>query len=261
MERYRTTLIMLGVLLVLGALAIFLNNRSNSSDLANGTPTPVSQYVWQDDNQVTGIDVMSGTNKVSLKKDVVTTVWQITEPVKTDADTFAVGNEADSLKSLQATSVLTDSSDLKQYGLDKPAMSATMIFSDTKSTKRTILVGTTTFDGAGYYVKTPDTAKVYVVANTTIEPLRSWLTTPPVNPPTPTVVPITIVPTSAVTSTATITATVGPSPPPVAHSPTVPITSTNTISSTTAITSTSPGAANATTPVESPVLPTATVSP
>src|SRR5438045_8024078 len=82
-------------------------------------------------------------------------------------------------------------------------MSVTVTFSDTQGTKRTFNVGTSTPDGSGYYVNTAGSNTVYVVSNTTIEPLRTWLTTPPVEQPSPTPIPITVVPASTETSTPT----------------------------------------------------------
>ncbi len=219
MERYRTTLILLAVLVVLGALAFFLNNRGGAT---NATPTPsTAQYVWKSDSAVIGIDVMSGTQKVALQKNITTTIWSILQPVQAEADSFAVGNIADQLKDLQATAVITDATDLAQYGLDRKGLSVTATFSDTTHTTRTVQFGEATIDGAGYYARLPDASTVYVVSNGLVETLKSWLTSPPVQPPTPTPLPqATIVPpptntplsagatpTGVVTGTVTITGT------------------------------------------------------
>lgn len=290
MERYRTTIILLALLVVLGGLALFLNNRNTATP---GTPTPEpTQYVWQEENQVNAIEVVSGTTRVSLRKDVTTTLWTVTEPVQKEADSFAVSNIADSLKSPQATAQYTDTQDLSGYGLDKPGMSVTATFSDTQGTKRVMTIGTPTFDGSGYYVKLPDSANVYVVSNSIIEPLRTWLTTPPVAPPTATPLPVTVVVTgtSTITGTTVTTSTAQPasSPPaettapagtvapagtsdpaatpselpeasPAAETPTTSLEATTTISGVSPITNTTtqPGAANPTTPVTSPAVPPA----
>jgi len=74
-------------------------------------------------------------------------------------------------------------------------------------------------------VKTPDNSSVFVLTNTTVEPLRSWLANPPVQQPTATPVPITPV-TDTPTPTATATTVPGAagaeatSTPPAALSPT-----------------------------------------
>lgn len=287
MERYRTTLILLALLVALGGLAMFLNN--NRGGTPGGTPTATpTQYVWQDENQVIGIEVVSGTNKVTVRKDITTTFWAVTEPVQKDADTFSVSSVADSLKSLEATAQLTDTTNLSAYGLENPGMSVTSTFSDTQGTRRVLLVGDAIFDGSAYYVKTSVTGTVYIVSNQVIEPLRTWLTTPPVAPPTATPFPVTVV----VTDTATITGTAGitttlepatspaagtaapagspeatpdavatpselPEASPAAGTPGPSLNVTATISGVSPITNTNtqPGAANPTTPVASPVVP------
>src|SRR5579859_5513089 len=99
MERYRTTLILLGIQIVLGAVAIFLSN-SNAVSTATATPTPVA-YVWQDPNPVNAIDIVSGTSKISLKKNPSAGTWAITQPISKPADVFSVSGVADSLQNLQ----------------------------------------------------------------------------------------------------------------------------------------------------------------
>lgn len=274
MERYRTTIILVAVLVVLGGLAIVLGGKQ--SPVATGEPTPTpAQFIWQSDAQVVGIDVVSGTNKVSLTKDVTTTVWSLTAPIQATADPFAVGNIADSLKSLEATSVITGT-DLAQFKLDKPVLTVTATFSDTAHTKRVLQVGAATFNGSTYYAKLPDQPSIYIVSNSVIEPLKSWLETPPKFVPTPAPLLPTVAPTSAISGTQTVTGTVGAgrvSPPPSrgtgtpgattsgSGTPTSSLGTITPIGASDAITSTSLGAANATTPVITPLIATATALP
>lgn len=201
MERYRTTLIMAAALLILMGLAFFLT--ANNASAPTGSPTPtVKSFIWQDTNAVKAIDIVSGTEKVNLVKDSVSGSWSITQPIQKPADVFQVGNVADALQNLEAQYALTGTTDLSQYGLATPPMQVTITFSDTQGSTRVLQVGSATTDGAGYYVKVPDGNTVYLVTNTTVEPLRSWLTNPPILQPTATPVPIT-----PVTDTPTPTAT------------------------------------------------------
>lgn len=213
MERYRTTIVLGAVLLLLAMLAFFLNGRSANSP---GTATPTATvYIWEDSNPVRGLEVVSGSNRIVLSKDVVSGTWRIDEPVSQPADLFQVGNVADSLQRLQAQYTLTGTTDLAQYGLTGEPMQVTATYSDTQGSTRTLLIGNATPDGAGYYVKTPENNAVYTVGNVTLEPLRTWLISPPVQPPTPTLVPVTPVsptPTVALTGTVTLTGTVGITP-------------------------------------------------
>lgn len=194
MERYRTTVILVVVLAALAGVAFFLNQRNSAGGNASPTTTP-THYIWQSTDPVTAIDVVSGTQRVSVVEDTKTTLWRIASPFTSDAD-GSVQNSADALKSLAARDVLTGSTNLADYELDKPGLDVTVTFSDTAHTKRSIQIGKTTFDGAAYYVKEQSSGKIYTVSNGTIEPLRTWLTTPPKAQPTATLVPITVVPTA-----------------------------------------------------------------
>lgn len=211
MERYRTTIILGGVLLVLAMLAFFLSSKNATSP---GTATPVPNiYIWEDANPVKALEAVSGTDKIVLNKDVVLGSWRIAEPVDALADIFQVGNVADAMQRLQAQYALSDTTDLAQYGLASTGLQITATFSDTASSKRTLLVGALTPDGAGYYVKTPENNKVYTLQATTIGQVINWLTTPPVQPPTPTPLPFTPV-TSTPTQTGTPTTAITSTPAP-----------------------------------------------
>jgi len=242
MERYRTTLILLGALVVLIVGWLLLRN-SNIATSSSATPTvtPVT-YVWQETGDVSSIDVMSGTQTVSVRQDLSTTVWSVTAPISDTADTSQVGTAADSLKALVATAVLTDASDLAQYGLDKPVMTVKMATGGSTPANHSFVTGKTTIDSSGYYIKADSDKNVYVIANTLVEQLKSWLTTPPKAVPTATPLPAeTPTPVAATTITATGTITL-----------TVPVSPTTSLSGSATITSTSPGAANPTTPEASP---------
>jgi hypothetical protein len=241
MERYRTTLILVAVLVVLGVAAFVLNNREGGT---GGTPTPTvnTVFVWQETNPVIGIDVVSGTQRVSLSKNVTTTVWSILEPISETADVFAVGNLADQAQNLTAQTELTGTTDLAPYGLAGNPMQATFTFGDSGKTNRTLLIGDTTPDGGAFYVKRADSPAVFLITSYTLEPLRTWLTTPPIAQPTPTSIPLTVLPTSPVTGTVTVTATEG-------------------LTGTLPITNTGPGAANPTTPEAPTTQPTGTTAP
>lgn len=260
MERYRTTIILIAVLVVLGGLAIALGGKNPPAVPGSPTPGPTF-FVWQGTDPVIAIDVVSGTKKVSLTKDISTTIWSLNEPIKSVADPFAVGNVADAFQSLQATSVLTAGNDLAQYKLDKPALTVTSTFSDTARTKRVLQVGGPTFDGSGYYTKLADQPSVYIVSNTNIEPIRSWLDTPPKFVPTPTPLLPTAAPTSAITGTLTVTGTVGITGTNVPATVPPGAGTLTPVGSSAVITGTSPGAANATTPLASPLVATATALP
>ncbi|HEX8598699.1 MAG TPA: DUF4340 domain-containing protein [Chloroflexia bacterium] len=266
MERYRTTIIMLVLLVVLGGLAVVLGGNRGSSTPGEPTPVPVT-YVWEDQNQVIGLEAVSGTQRLLITKDITTTIWSIQEPISHTADPFAVGGLADQLQSLQASGTITEASDLAQFGLAPPDITATITFSDAASTTRTLLIGDPTIDGSAFYVKTADKAEVYLVSNAVIQPLQSWFSNPPKVLPTATPLLPTVAPTQEVTATGTITGTMlpggttlpsGTGTPQSRGTLTPAVQATGTISGTGTITPQEPGAVNATTPETTPLVPTAT---
>ena len=225
------------VLVALAGLAFFLNQQNFNAAV---TPTPEpARYVWEETEPVSAIDVMSGTQSVVLRQDLTTTVWSILEPISDTADVFQVGNIADSFKSLQATAIISEVTDLAQFGLDAQSTQVKVGFGSAGTTTHNLKLGKTTIDGSGYYAQADDTTDtVYVVSNGVIEPLKSWLTTPPKAQPTPTPLALTVAPTFTSTPAGTPTSTGANS-----------ITGTTTLTSTTEITSSAPGAANPTTPL------------
>ena len=261
MERYRTTLIMAALLVVLGAVAMFVTNQ-NKGATPGATPTPVPSYMWEESGIVQGIDIVSGTLRVSLRKDISTTLWMLTEPEPFPADTFQIENVASTLQRIEATKVQTGTTDLAQFGLDKASMTVTVTFSSTTPLTRTINIGASNFDGSSYYVKQPDSPDVYLTSMSPIGIMRNWLTSPPRQAPTPTPFP-TAPPTP--TSTATAQASpAGPVGPPggnatatVGASPA--ITGTVSLVAPPTIDATVPGASNPTTPQVA--TSTATVTP
>jgi hypothetical protein len=240
-ERYRTTIILLVVLVALAGLAFFVNRGGNTPSPLT-TPSTNTVYVWQETSPIVAIQVVSATGSVSLTKNTETTVWSIREPISDTADPIIVGNLVDTLQNLSAQSELTGTTDLAQYGLAGQPLSVTFTFSSTEGMQRTLLIGDASPDGSTYYVKRADTPNVFLVSNFTLEPLRSWLTTPPKAQPTATPIPVTIVPTSAITST-------------------LGVTGTQTLTGTLPITNTLPGAANPTTPLVPTAAPVTSPSP
>src|SRR5437867_7211430 len=101
MERYRTTLILVGVLVVLGAAVFFLQSP-NPGGTSTATPTPTTN-LWGHSNTdpITAIDVFSGTQHVAIRQEVTGTNWLVVEPIRAEADTLTVNNVLEQLKTLR----------------------------------------------------------------------------------------------------------------------------------------------------------------
>ncbi len=256
MERYRTTGIMVALLIVLGIVAVVLTNN-NKGTIAGATPTPVPSFIWQETGTVQGIDVVSGTGKLSLRRDISATKWVIIEPLKYPADSFQIDNIASSLQSLQATKVNTSTGDLSPFGLDKPGITVTITFSGTTPVTHSLLIGGTNFDETATYVKQPGSPDIYLAPTTTIGAIQNWLITPPKEPATPTPAP-TIAPTAVATATSQITPA-GPVGPPSGASPSPALQASPVLTGTTlappTIAVSPPGSGNTTTPLAATTTP------
>ncbi|MGI8589043.1 MAG: DUF4340 domain-containing protein [Chloroflexia bacterium] len=200
-------IIIFGVAFVLLAGATFW---LSSTPVAVTGPTPAPTVVVWDYSSGTaeGISVQTVTGTIALQ--ITNGKWRITAPVQQDADDLTVSQSAEQLKKPDAVQKLSSGvTDFKQYGLAPPQITVTLVLSGVTPPAHTLFVGKATVDGASYYVRPDNLDAVYLVANTTIEPLKSWLTTPPVALPTPTPLAPTILPTLTppITSTVTLTGT------------------------------------------------------
>jgi hypothetical protein len=207
--RYTSTVILAAVFLVL-ALALFFLNQNPEAGVINPTPTPTPAPVVWDLSASTAQAVRVDTISQTVAVQIVNNQWQLTAPTNEPASQFQVGSVADQLKNLQAQRVLTET-DLTKYGLDTPVLTVTLVVSGAQQTTNTLLVGKATIDGGSYYVKNKDKPEIYVVLNSLIEQIRSWITTPPKAEPTPTpLLIITPSPTPSVTPTPGVAGPVKP---------------------------------------------------
>lgn len=204
-------MIILGVvfLLLLGGIWA-LNQQPEVSTSPTPEPTVVA---W---NYATGtvqsLTVQSLTSTVALQ--VQGDDWRITAPLAADADDVQVAQEATTLKILQASQKIGDNvPDLAQYGLTTPALTATLVLSGATTPQQSFVVGKQSVDGASYFINPVGTKAVYLVSNAAIEPLKTWLLTPPVAVPTPTPLPVTIQPTATNTPEGTPAADTTPAGP------------------------------------------------
>lgn len=217
-SRARSMIILGGVFVLLVGLSAFLLNTPVTPRVTT-TPVP-TVVVWDYSSATTtGLIVQNITGTVALA--VRDGKWRITTPLTADADDLTVSGIATSLKQPAATTKVGDTvSDLAPYGLDSPALTVTLVLSGSTTPRQTLLVGKTNVDGSAYYVRSAANKAVYLVSNSTIEPLKGWIAVPPIALPTPTPLP-TLPPTVAITGTVTITGTGTPAGPGLLGLPTV----------------------------------------
>jgi hypothetical protein len=121
---------------------------------------------------VAKLEVRRGDEAFTLekKKD-----WQITAPVKAEADSFRVDQLARELSKLEAAEFITEEAkkeDLdKIYGLAKPDVTAKVVFADEKKPAETLLLGKQRPGKEDYYARLESSPAVFVVKKDTREAL------------------------------------------------------------------------------------------
>lgn len=207
----RTTLIIVAVFALLAGYVYFfeLNKTPEQISATLGTPTakPPTYVVQVNTADIKSLEVADLRAPREVKLTRSETGWQLTKPADKPADRFSVESAVVSLASLKTSRVLTDVTNLGQYGLITPTLEARIVMSDSK--QFAITVGGKTPDSRSYYVMyTGDQARIYLVEVSSIDAVKEWLDTPPYEPtPAPTSTPL---PTPAETATPTVTETPKP---------------------------------------------------
>ncbi len=203
----RLTLIVVALFVLLFGYVYFVELNKTPEQL--GTPTPAKQpQVFQlDAKNLKSIEVRDLRAPRETKLTRTETGWTIDLPVQKAADSPTVDSVIGQLTSMQATRILTNTTDLAPFGFAPAMLEARLIMSDT--TPYALTVGGKTPDGSNYYaVYTGDKAKVFIISASTVTTLQGWLDVPPVEPtPTP-----TSTATPPVTPTAATTPELTPSP-------------------------------------------------
>ena len=109
-------------------------------------------------DKVDGVEVIEGTAAVQFSRSG--SEWRIAKPMAARADYAAAEGLLTRLSSTNMLTVVEESAaDLRKYGLDRPAMSATVMAG---STRATLLVGRKADDG-GFYAKDATRPAVFTV--------------------------------------------------------------------------------------------------
>ena len=211
MIRYRNTLIMVGVLVVLIVVAVVL--------LGNPAPTnaPGTGHIWSYANETVSEIKMSQDNGKQADVLLKGGTWSVISGTQIlPADQAAVQSEAGLLLQLQGDAVTRGNTAMKDYGLDPPRSTITITFQSGKTANLLVGDNVPTNDTQHFVADAAQPGKVFTNADNTVTTLLAWFTAPPLPAPTPT--PLPVAPTS----------------------PPAPITGTNTLTNTGAVTNTSP---------------------
>lgn len=111
------------------------------------------------------IDVQRGDEKFQLQQ--ADGSWKLADPVRTDADAEKARKLADDLARFETSEYVSDSTkpeDLdKEYGLAKPALTATLTFTEKDKKPTTLQVGNKRPDKDEWFAKLADAPAVFVV--------------------------------------------------------------------------------------------------
>jgi hypothetical protein len=187
---YRTTAILLALLVVLAGVVYYLQGQPSPGQAA---ATPMPSVVTFTPSDATKMVISSGDKSTELA--LSGSNWNIVQPRPTPADNSRVQGWVDQIGALSADRVIDNATDLSTYGLAQPKLNVEVDLKGGKAVK--LAFGDKTPDGADYYVQVPSdpakTKSVYLISAALGDDLASALTKPPQALPTPTALP-TLVP-------------------------------------------------------------------
>ena len=172
----RSTWIVLALLVVIVAAAVYLSKNPPTPG-GDETPAPTSDITYLFDTE-TGIPVSSiriqdaDGNQVEVNRGEEG--WKIDKPEAAEADQGMVEAAASQISVLRV--LKTIEIEPKEVGLDKPAITITIGFSD--KNEYTLLIGAETPSGSAYYAKLKD-GEIIILDRNGIDALKNLLTAPP----------------------------------------------------------------------------------
>jgi len=154
--RFRTTILLLLVLAGLGAYVYFIEYPQAERDVKKKT---LFEFKADDATEVT---LAYADAKIVLKKSG--SEWRITDPLDVPADETTVKNLVSAVADCEVKRELTDpSSDLSQYGLDKPFATVTVKLGGKELPA--VLVGKNAPVGFSTYIRRADDKKIVLTSS------------------------------------------------------------------------------------------------
>lgn len=120
-----------------------------------------------DRDKVTGLEIVRPKDSVMLAKNG--SQWSLTNPLRATADYGTVEGMIGQIESAQMVALTAnEAKDLKQYGLDKPQVTATIV---SDGSKATLAIGKTSSDGS-YYARDEARPLVFTISQALVTDLQ-----------------------------------------------------------------------------------------
>lgn len=214
----RTTLLIVGLFLIVLGYIYFVELPKTPAQLGQ-PPRPAPKLFDLPSGQVARLELRDLRQGRQIALVRVDNAWQFEKPTTQIADATRVNDTVDGFAILNASRVLTDVTDLNQFGVLTGTLDARMIMRDSTAYGMTVL--NKTVAGDSYYAVYTGSkqAPVFIIASRLVDEWLGWFDNPPYPPtPTPTFAPPptvnatqTVVPTTAAPG---IVPTLLPSPAP-----------------------------------------------
>jgi hypothetical protein len=169
---FKTTIVLIALLVVAGAVVLFMPGRDKSAEQGEGATLAKLQKVFDiEPGDVTRVSITAADGKkMVLEKEGAK--WMMTEPVKAPAESFEADGLVRALANLEANGEVTGSTaDAKATGIATPKYTVGITAGGGKD--YTLLVGVKSAVGDNLYVAREDNKdKTLVVSASVLEQLR-----------------------------------------------------------------------------------------
>ena len=173
---FRTTMVLLAVLAVLGVGVYFFEYRPNPDP---SSLDPKLQLWKLDKDTVQRVVARTGDSEQVMQKRP-DGLWYL-EPQDVRADYWRISGTLVRLSNMRASRSVTENPrDLATYGLDQPRASLTL--RDPEGRDHTLLIGERTPNEGGYYAKLPETNTVWLVGTFNVEDIERFVREPAFEP-------------------------------------------------------------------------------
>ncbi|MDO8137163.1 MAG: DUF4340 domain-containing protein [Candidatus Brocadiales bacterium] len=174
--RLKTTLVLLGIVLVLGLFVQFYEKKRPSTEEWQEQASKV--FLQFDSKRVTGLEIKK-EDGVTLLERIGEGRWEMKLPLKLRADDSEVNSILTEFEFLTKGATIGPekgaSVDLASYGLDKPHVEASYWTSPSKADKRTFFVGSKRVGGNEVYMRVEGGKEVYMVSGALLEKLTKTM--------------------------------------------------------------------------------------